>query len=138
MRLIRSASRGALRLVIVATFWWAAGMDAYGSEPCSHHDAVSVAQSGELHAPEGSSEPHEAQSPSDADGHTDHDDGPCTCITHCQTPGGDVSLTPATGAALEQPDISSGHHRPILGSVVLGPRHHLFELHLPNAPPHAT
>lgn len=135
MNLIRSATGGLLRFAVVATFAWAAGTDAYGSEACLHHDAVPDAGGHGYHVPDAYVEAHPVAESSDHHSEEGHGDGPCTCITHCQAPGGDLSLPAAVNAVVRAPDIAVSMEPPVLRSAVLGPRHHLFELHLPNAPP---
>lgn len=140
-----------LAAVMVAVFGWAAGTDAFGSEPCPHHDTLAdssgeeahVPEGGETHGPghgpEGYAHGHPAPDLGPGHSHSGHEsDGPCTCITHCQAPGGDLELSPRVAGPVYQPEVFLDLERPGVHSEVLGPRHHLFELHLPNAPPHST
>lgn len=62
------------------------------------------------------------------------DDGPCRCLGDCHD-SAVTPLAPAAPAALPAAAPASLAAAPAPPWSVRGPRHRLFELHLPNAPP---
>lgn len=125
---MKSAMRGTLSLLLAVAFMTAGGMNPDGVHDCPLHRAESA--------------PHETRAgisdhadPGTASRHSPSD-GPCRCVGDCHrsavTPvhPPERGWTPVTTAPPSTADSPS----PL--PTVRGPRHLLFELHLPNAPPH--
>lgn len=124
-----------IRLLLTAAFLLAGGAGPYGAHACPMHGkdaktADSAASAGVLHRGAG-----------DADGSTAAASGPeagtrtCLCLGNCHA----TAATPVHGsvrsAARASADVALGALSPLPDHLVSGPRHLLFELHRPNAPP---
>lgn len=140
---------GPIRLIALlafASFLGAAEGQAYGLRTCPVHDAPASPHgtgpdSGAPHAPAPHSDGgHDRGDGADGLASAGHhsspgSEGSCTCIDDCHV--GSSTAGPASNPAA----IASGLLPPlVLGSManagdLRGPRHRLFELHLPNAPP---
>lgn len=146
-----------LSLLAVVAFFGATEGQAYGLRPCPVHDAYPD-------APHAQTDAKTAPGTAHGGSHVDHSDagrglgvagpahgedprasagdhhphpggGPCTCIDDCHV--GSSSPGPVASPAV----VAAGALPPVVlgpmadGGSLKGPRHRLFELHLPNAPP---
>lgn len=128
-----------LALLLAVAFVCATQGEALGLRHCPYHDAVPVAGHQPADASDdGASAPGSHLAAADGSHsaqHRPHPDGPCTCIQDCHVgtsqpgPASDPALLAALPATPVLP-AASAH-----GGMLHGPRHELFELHLPNAPP---
>lgn len=117
-----TSTRRLLHLVCAVAFVAAAGATSYGLHGCPHHD------------PGGAPPPAAGHVLLDADAHGDRPAGPCACVGNCHA----TAATPVHPPAADVPGAARGATYPTAAPprhVVRGPRHALFELHLPNAPP---
>lgn len=124
-------------LLILGAFLGATEGQALGLKPCPYHDAVP--ESHEADDPEPPA-PEEASLHSLGDSdvaaqHPSHPKGPCTCLDDCH-------VGTSSAAAPTDTSLLAASPLPLVPASTLrsdgslrGPRHHLFELHLPNAPP---
>lgn len=141
----RSIAERLVHLVLFVAFLAATGVEAAGLQRCRLHDALPAGQHPE--AP-----PVSTGGATDASAHGggphcsgpdlttpapdhSHDGDTCTCVGDCdvQTPTAagefDADLLDDIPPTLSVPTLLAG------GDDLRGPRHGLFELHLPNAPP---
>lgn len=140
------------RLLLAVAFLAATGTQAYGLRPCPIHDAVAETQ--EEHGaaalpgtgqrlPAADAVPSSTAAPPPTGiaarvpqhGHSGAD-AACTCVGDC------CEAESSSRAALSSPPRTPGPGVRAAdgllldgGELRLGPRHSLFELHLPNAPP---
>lgn len=128
-------------LLFAVAFVWATGGQAFGLRPCPVHDALpgshAPATDGSAEAVADASSDRAVHSGTESarQDHRDPHDGPCTCLDDCHVGASEL-------ASIAGPVLIAGFPtapvRSVLGSEageLLGPRHRLFELHLPNAPP---
>lgn len=130
-----SIPKGLLAPLCAAVFLAAGGSNPYGLHSCPHHDgrAAPAPEHGTGSPPSFSEEVGQRVSHRQPGGHSSR--GPCTCVGTCHA-SAQPPVPGADGAAVPRSD-------PIRGSSASvtaldhpeGPRHSLFELHLPNAPP---
>lgn len=149
-----------LSLLAVVAFFGATGGQAYGLRHCPVHDAYPGASSSShaetapgtahggsraVHADRsdaghglgvaGPAHGEDLHRASAGDHHPHPAGGPCTCLDDCHV--GSSSPGPVSSPAV----VAAGPLPPVVlgpmadGGSLQGPRHRLFELHLPNAPP---
>lgn len=140
-----------IHLLAALAFVGAVEGQAYGLRPCPVHDSLpgtaddhhvpgTAGAAGAAHpGPDAAASDHGAEHAAHHTAATaphDHHGGggPCTCIHDCNVGTGTVALPDETVVAAGQlPPLVLGSM--VDGASLRGPRHQLFELHLPNAPP---
>ena len=136
MLLASSMPNRLIRLACAAVFFAAAQGAGLGLKHCPHHDASAETTAAARGAPHHSSAgpaSHAGATVAHGDGH--EEGTPCTCLDECHA--GSVTLGPTQDgirpASSSTAPIFTTSTRP--DGSPRGPRHLLFELHRPNAPP---
>lgn len=135
-----SVPKRLVHLLCAVVFFGASEGQPFGSRHCPHHDAVPMAAADGHRASADSPQQGSAHSPghgpaATSGSHHPAHGGPCTCLKDCHVGSATVAPIPSAAFQADLPDAPSISERPHRDGSLRGPRHPLFDLHLPNAPP---
>jgi hypothetical protein len=143
MKANASPFRKVASLVLASSFLFATAPDMFGLHGCPYHGiAADVATASEVHLEATHQRQHDGVAMA---AHADHGSsesgsgGPCTWLVDCHACCVQASVPinyPTAPIAIAVAGVDG--HSAVATRRPLGPRHKLFELHLPNAPPLLT
>lgn len=125
MNLRASAYKKTFSLLLALAFLSATGPDVYGVHDCPYHghsEAAAASSDGE-------------HGDTSGEHHSPESDQPCTWLVDCHASVESSLYVSPAKSYVSAPIVERSTSVPSEESVVWGPRHLLYELHLPNAPP---